>query len=72
MPEVGIPTACVAGSHERVRVEELEARLRKGDPPVVGRIAKGRLLLDMRTVRDGELAGLAAALIAAAHGTGEP
>lgn len=72
MPEVGIPTACVAVSHERVRVEELEARLRKGDPPVVGRIAKGRLLLDMRTVRDGELAGLAAALIAAAQGTGEP
>jgi L-seryl-tRNA(Ser) seleniumtransferase len=59
-------------SHERVRVEELEARLRKGDPPVVGRIAKGRLLLDMRTVRDGELAGLAAALIAAAQGIGEP
>jgi len=72
MPEVGIPTACVAVSHARVRVEELEARLRKGDPPVVGRIARGRLLLDMRTVRDGELAGLAAALIAAAHGTGEP
>ena len=69
MPGVGIPTACVAVSHARVRVEELEARLRKGDPPVVGRIAGGRLLLDMRTVRDGELAGLAAALIAAAHGT---
>jgi len=70
MPEVGIPTACVAVSHARVRVEVLEARLREGDPPVVGRIAKGMLLLDMRTIRDGELAGLAAALIAAAHGTG--
>lgn len=69
MPEVGIPTSCVAVSHARLRVEELEARLRKGDPPVVGRISRGRLLLDMRTVRDGELAGLAAALVASAHGS---
>lgn len=64
MPEVEIPTACVAVSHPHIRVEELEARLRKGIPPVVGRIAKGKLLLDMRTVRDGELAELAAALSA--------
>jgi len=64
MPEVEIPTACVAVSHPHIRVEELEARLRKGIPPVVGRIAKGKLLLDMRTVRDGELAELAAALAA--------
>ena len=66
MPEVEIPTACVAVSHERVPVEELEARLRKGNPPVVGRVAKGRILLDMRSVRDGELAELAGALVAAA------
>lgn len=65
MPEVEIPTACVAVSHPHLRVEELEARLRKGIPPVVGRIAKGKLLLDMRTVRDGELAELSAALAAA-------
>jgi len=65
MPEVEIPTACVAVSHSHIRVEDLEARLRKGIPPVVGRIAKGKLLLDMRTVRDGELAELAAALAAA-------
>jgi L-seryl-tRNA(Ser) seleniumtransferase len=67
MPEVEIPTACVAVSHPHIRVEELEARLRKGIPPVVGRIAKGKLLLDMRTVRDGELAELAAVLAAAVH-----
>lgn len=66
MPEVRIPTACVAVSHPGMRVEELEERLRRGDPPVVARIAKGKLLLDMRTVRDGEVADLAAALLAAA------
>jgi L-seryl-tRNA(Ser) seleniumtransferase len=70
MPEVEIPTACVAVSHPHVRVEELEARLRKGTPPVVGRIAKGKLLLDMRTVRDEELAELSAALVASVREPG--
>ncbi|MBK5094257.1 MAG: L-seryl-tRNA(Sec) selenium transferase [Deltaproteobacteria bacterium] len=67
MPEIEIPTACVALSHVRVRVEELDAMLRSGKPPVVGRISKGRLLLDMRTVRDEELPGLAAAVVTAAR-----
>ncbi|MBI5575125.1 MAG: L-seryl-tRNA(Sec) selenium transferase [Deltaproteobacteria bacterium] len=66
MPDIGIPTACVAVEHATVRVEELEERLRRGNPPVVARIGKGKLLLDMRTVRDGEVAVLAAALLAAA------
>lgn len=66
MPEVRIPTSCVAVSHPGARVEDLEERLRRGDPPVVARIGKGKLLLDLRTVRDGELPALAAALLAAA------
>ncbi len=66
MPEIEIPTAVVSVSHPRIRVEELEERLRTGTPPVVGRVAKGRILLDMRTVRDAELAELSAALVAAA------
>ncbi len=70
MPEIEIPTACVALSHPQCRVEELDAMLRSGSPPVVGRISKGRLLLDMRTVRDEELQGLAAALAAAARRAG--
>jgi L-seryl-tRNA(Ser) seleniumtransferase len=66
MPEVQIPTACVAVSHPDVRVEELEKRLRQGNPPVVARIGKGKLLLDLRTVRDDDLPFLAGALLAAA------
>jgi L-seryl-tRNA(Ser) seleniumtransferase len=66
MPDVRIPTFCVAASHPAVRVEELEGRLRQGNPPVVARIGKGRLLLDLRTVRDDELPELAAALLDAA------
>lgn len=62
MPEVEIPTTCVAVSHPAIPAEELDARLRRGDPPVVGRISRDRLLLDMRTVRDGEVAELADAV----------
>jgi L-seryl-tRNA(Ser) seleniumtransferase len=43
-------------------VDELAARLRAGDPPVIGRIAGGRLLLDPRTLSDEEAATAGAAL----------
>ncbi len=38
------------------------ARLRAGDPPVVGRISEGRVLLDPRTMTDDEVPLVAAAL----------
>jgi L-seryl-tRNA(Ser) seleniumtransferase len=41
--------------------------LRAGDPPLVGRIADGRLLLDVRTLTDEE-ADHAAAAVRAARG----
>src|SRR5438309_4499463 len=45
--------------------EELAGPLRDGDPPVVGIVRDGRLLLDCRTVSDPELDELAAAVAAA-------
>ena len=45
----------------------LAPALRAGDPPVIGRISDGRLLLDVRTLTDEE-AGLAAAAVRAARG----
>jgi L-seryl-tRNA(Ser) seleniumtransferase len=45
--------------------EALQARLRDGDPPVVGRISDGRLLLDLRCVADADLDSLARAVTAA-------
>jgi L-seryl-tRNA(Ser) seleniumtransferase len=42
--------------------EALAARLRAADPPVVGRIADGRLLLDPRTLADDEVELVACAL----------
>jgi L-seryl-tRNA(Ser) seleniumtransferase len=45
--------------------EELAAPLRDADPPVVGIVRDGRLLLDCRTLRDDELDEVAAAVVAA-------
>jgi len=65
LPDVFVPTACVAVSHPRVAEGVLLERLRRGDPPVVARVGKGKLLLDLRTVADRDLPALAAALRAA-------
>ena len=46
-------------------VGRLDERLRLGDPPVIGRVADDRLLLDLRTVREEEDALLSAAARAA-------
>jgi L-seryl-tRNA(Ser) seleniumtransferase len=42
--------------------DDLAARLRAADPPVIGRIEDGRLLLDPRTLADDEIDLVAAAL----------
>ena len=42
--------------------EALAAPLRQGEPPVVGVVRDGRLLLDCRTLADAELAEVAAAV----------
>jgi L-seryl-tRNA(Ser) seleniumtransferase len=60
-PTVALPTAAVslaAGA-------SLDARLRAGDPAVVGRIRDGRLLLDLRSVPERDDALLSEALIRA-------
>jgi L-seryl-tRNA(Ser) seleniumtransferase len=68
LPLAELPTAAVAVGTPALPAEALDARLRAGRPPVVGRIAEGRLLLDCRTVADDEVPALAAALAAAAAG----
>jgi L-seryl-tRNA(Ser) seleniumtransferase len=45
--------------------EELAATLRKGEPPVVGIVRDGRLLLDCRTLSDAEVDEVAAVVRAA-------
>jgi L-seryl-tRNA(Ser) seleniumtransferase len=61
LPEERIASRAVALEF-RVGAEAAAVRLRSGDPPVIGRIKDGRLLLDMLTVSDREVPELAAAL----------
>jgi L-seryl-tRNA(Ser) seleniumtransferase len=42
--------------------ERVDARLRAGEPPVIGRIVEERLVLDVRTIQDDELALVADAV----------
>ncbi|GAO04396.1 L-seryl-tRNA(Sec) selenium transferase [Anaeromyxobacter sp. PSR-1] len=48
--------------------DALAARLRRGDPPVVGRIEEDRVVLDPRTVMPGEDEALVAAVRGALAG----
>jgi len=59
-PDLSIPTWLIAVAARDV--VDLEKRLRAGDPPVVARIEKDRLILDLRTVFPEEETNLAAAL----------
>jgi L-seryl-tRNA(Ser) seleniumtransferase len=59
LPLLELPGPVVALSG---RAEELAAKLRAADPPVIGRIQDGRLLLDPRTLSDDEVELVACAL----------
>ncbi len=64
LPEVTLPTHVLSVRTDRP--DDLAARLRAADPPIVARIAEGAVVLDPRTVGPGEdealVAGLRAAL----------
>lgn len=54
LPEENIPTFLVALSCKSISVNFLEDRLRRLEPPVLARIQKDRLLLDTRTLLEGD------------------
>lgn len=60
LPGVDLPTRLVAVAHPAP--QEVEARLRAFDPPVMVRIQAGHLLLDPRTLWDDELDVVVSAL----------
>jgi L-seryl-tRNA(Ser) seleniumtransferase len=49
-PSSVLPTRLLALSSEGLSADELAARLRASDPPIVARVEEGRVLLDLRTV----------------------
>jgi L-seryl-tRNA(Ser) seleniumtransferase len=55
LPGTLIPTRCVALRPRSVTVQSMEEKLRWGDPPILVRVQKGNLILDMLTVREDEL-----------------
>ena len=62
LPGALIPTRCVTLRPCSVPVQSMEEKLRGGDPPILARIQKGNLILDMLTVQDDELEQIGAAL----------
>jgi L-seryl-tRNA(Ser) seleniumtransferase len=49
-PAASLPTRLLAVTCAGLSADELAARLRAGEPPVVARVEEGRVLLDLRTV----------------------
>lgn len=62
LPTVELPTVGLALGATPAAARDLDAALRTGDPPVVGRMLDDRLFLDCRTVLTGQIAALATAL----------
>ena len=49
-PSATLPTRVLAITCEGLSADELSARLRANDPPIIARVEEGRVLLDLRTV----------------------
>jgi len=64
LPTVELPTAAIALGADGADAQRLDAALRAGDPPVIGRLADDRLLIDFRTVLPADVAPLVQALTA--------
>jgi len=62
LPTVELPTVTVALGTPELPAEDLDAKLRTGDPPVVARVKYSRLLLDMRTVLPSQVGDLSRVL----------
>ena len=65
-PAATLPTRLLAVACEGLSADELAARLRADEPPVVARVEEGRVLLDFRTVFPEQDELVARALAAAA------
>lgn len=57
-PNTRPATVLIALQHEKLSAGEIESRLRSSAPPIIARIAEGKVLLDLRTVAPEEEAEL--------------
>jgi L-seryl-tRNA(Ser) seleniumtransferase len=65
MPTQTIATRLVAVTSDKLSADDLLDRLRAAEPPLIARINDGRVLIDPRTLLDGDEASLIAAFTAA-------
>jgi L-seryl-tRNA(Ser) seleniumtransferase len=72
LPTVELPTFGVAVGATPAAARDLDAALRTGEPPVIGRMLDDRLFLDCRTVLPDQVALLATALTHAVSLTTSP
>jgi L-seryl-tRNA(Ser) seleniumtransferase len=61
-PTSTFPSTLIAITHPSKSAQEIEHELRNYSPPIIGRIAEGKVLLDLRTVFDDQLPAVRAAL----------
>jgi L-seryl-tRNA(Ser) seleniumtransferase len=54
LPGAGIPTTLVLLRHPKLGANEISAALRGGDPPVLARVEERSVVIDLRTVLDGQ------------------
>jgi L-seryl-tRNA(Ser) seleniumtransferase len=63
-PTSTFPTTLIAIRHPDKSAQEIEQELRNYSPPIIARIAEGKVLLDLRTVFDDQLPAIRVALTA--------
>jgi L-seryl-tRNA(Ser) seleniumtransferase len=61
-PGATLPTILLAITSQDLSADEVAARLRAHQPPIIARVEQGRVLLDLRTVFPEQDAIVAAAL----------
>jgi L-seryl-tRNA(Ser) seleniumtransferase len=61
-PSAVLPTRLIALTHDKLKADEITARLRASAPSIIARVEDGRVLLDLRTVFPERDANLSAAL----------
>lgn len=67
-PTSSLPTFLLAVTAESLSADELAARLRRNNPPIVARVEEGRVLIDLRTVLNAaEEAQIVRALLNVSH-----
>jgi L-seryl-tRNA(Ser) seleniumtransferase len=62
-PTSRLPTVLISIAHKGSTPNQIEATLRRADPPVIARIVDDRVLLDLRTVPESEETDLERAIL---------